>query len=377
MADPIIGPAAIYAWMAEAGTPGKLAGGGLLLAPDLAVTCAHVVRDHLGLGSATPDDPPCGKLLLRFPALDCEREAIVISRGWYAGGTDGGARRLRDLAILQLTSPIEDPGLSCIALASTAPPSGGRGRILGAGPGWQEHEQDIPVELAGATNAQGRWQLTDVRGHGFSTVAGFSGSPLFGESMTVIWGMVQQVGPPERRETLALGADRLHRALLHANIGLVDRVRLAGEAEAKAEAAMRSLIAAREAQWVAQDAKKERDLSELRALVASLAKDTVETSHGRAAEQALQGLAEGNAENAKALLREEIERDRTLGQAALRNAASKARQLGVLLQSVDFPRLACELPRGEPARTGRPGHVVATPKCGENHRKPECRQKDY
>jgi hypothetical protein len=339
MASTGVGPAGIYAWMTKADAPGKLAGSAFLLAPDIAVTCAHVVRDHLGLGKVTPDNPPSGELLLRFPALDCERKATVIPRGWYASRPEGGARKIRDLALLQLTSPIEDPELSCIALASTTPPGGRKGRILGAGPGWQEHEQDIPVELAGATNAQGRWQLTDLRNHGFSAVPGYSGSPLFGESMTVIWGMVQQVGSPEERVTLALGADRLHKALQDASIGLVDRVRLAGEAEAKAEAAMRNFISARESQWAEKEARRERELSELRLLVANLASEKSAPNHKIAAEQALQGLAEGNAEKAQAFLSEEIDRDRKRGQEAFQSAASKARQLGVLLQYPRTPEL--------------------------------------
>jgi hypothetical protein len=78
-----LGPAAIYAWLAKPGDPKALAGGAFLLAPDLAATCAHVVRDHLGLGATTPEQPPQGTVRLRFPTLDLEREATVLPGGWY------------------------------------------------------------------------------------------------------------------------------------------------------------------------------------------------------------------------------------------------------------------------------------------------------
>jgi subtilisin family serine protease len=213
-----LGPTAIYGYMSLPTSRSELAGGAFLLAPDLAVTCAHVVRDHLGLGSVTPDEAPHGVIKLRFPAIDCERDGNVIPGGWHADPQEGGARPLRDVALIHLAKPVNDPEVLVIPLAVTSPPPGGRGWIVGAGPGWQEHQQEIKVELGYAANARGRWQVTDQRGHGATVAPGFSGSPLFGESMTVIWGMVQQVGDPGERTTLVLGADRLHEALSAAEI---------------------------------------------------------------------------------------------------------------------------------------------------------------
>ena len=213
-----LGPAAIYGYMSLSTSQSELAGGAFLLAPDLVVTCAHVVRDHLGLGRVTPDEAPQGVIKLRFPAIDCERDGNVIPGGWHGDPKEGGARLLRDVALIHLTEPVNDPEVLIVPLAVTSPPPGGGAWIVGAGPGWQEHQQEIKVELGHAANARGRWQVTDLRGHGATVVPGFSGSPLFGESMTVIWGMVQQVGDPGERTTLVLGADRLHEALRVAEI---------------------------------------------------------------------------------------------------------------------------------------------------------------
>jgi tetratricopeptide (TPR) repeat protein len=214
-----LGPAAIYAWLAKKADATKLAGGAFLIAPDLAVTCAHVVREHLGC-DVTPEEAPRQPVKLRFPALDLERDADVVAGGWFHSPTEGGAEVLRDVAILRLTTPINDARLTCYPLATTKPRGGAHARICGAGPGWQRHGQQVPAELSMDPNFRGLWELTDRKGHGFQTEQGFSGAPLFDDSMTVVWGMVQQVGEPGTRVTLALGADRLQQALRSARLTL-------------------------------------------------------------------------------------------------------------------------------------------------------------
>jgi hypothetical protein len=213
-----LGPAAIYGYMLLPGVPNQLAGGAFLLEPDLVVTCAHVVRDHLGLGKTTPKRPPKQIIKLHFPALGTERNGNVLPGGWYADPEDGGGRLLRDVALIRLTKPLDDPELLIIPMAVTSPPAEGKGWIVGAGPGWQEYGQEIAVELGRAPNARGSWSATDLRGHGPTTVQGFSGSPLLGESMTVIWGMVQRVAAPGQRATLVLPSDRPHEVLKAAAI---------------------------------------------------------------------------------------------------------------------------------------------------------------
>jgi subtilisin family serine protease len=208
-----LGPASIYGYMLQSGLPNQLAGGAFLLAPDLAVTCAHVVRDHLGLGKVTPKKAPKEIIKLHFPALDAKRDGNVISGGWYADPEDGGARLLRDVALIRLTKPLEDPELLFIPMAVTSPPAEGKGWIVGAGPGWQDYGEEIPVALGRAPNARGAWSVTDLKAHGATAVPGFSGSPLLGESMTVIWGMVQRVAGPGQRTTLVLPSDRVHEVL--------------------------------------------------------------------------------------------------------------------------------------------------------------------
>ena len=98
-----LGPAAVYGYMLMPGFPDQLAGGAWLLAPDLAVTCAHVVRNHLGLGKVTPKRAPKEKIKLRFPAVDLERDGKVLPGGWHADPEQGGGRVLRDVALIRLS----------------------------------------------------------------------------------------------------------------------------------------------------------------------------------------------------------------------------------------------------------------------------------
>lgn len=211
-------PTAIYAWLAQHNDEKALAGGAFLLAPDIAVTCAHVVRDHLGLGVSNPPPGLDIPISLNFPALDIKRQAHVVPNGWIEVEVEGGADVLRDVALLRLTEPVKVDGFGCVPLATSPPPGGGLARIWGAGPGWQATGQEVEVKLGQCLNHTGRRQLTNRDGHGFTTKQGFSGSPLFDDHMTVIWGMVQQVAPQGERVTLALGADSLQEALRRAGL---------------------------------------------------------------------------------------------------------------------------------------------------------------
>ena len=70
--------------------------------------------------------------------------------GWHPDPKEGGARPLRDVALIKLTEPVPILMCSFSPLAVTSPPPGGHGWIVGAGPGWQEDQQEIRVELGQA-----------------------------------------------------------------------------------------------------------------------------------------------------------------------------------------------------------------------------------
>lgn len=105
-----LGPAAGYCWLglprSKPNSAVELAGAAFLLSSELAVTCAHVVRDHLGL-NASPAAAPDLPITLRFEALDIEVKALVAQEGWHPDGAGGPAVRLRDVAFLRLRTPVE------------------------------------------------------------------------------------------------------------------------------------------------------------------------------------------------------------------------------------------------------------------------------
>jgi hypothetical protein len=213
-----LGPAAVYGWLSlprpNPNLQKELAGAAFLLSSDLAVTCAHVVRDHLGL-EKTPADAPESLVALRFEALDAEISATVLPEGWYPDVPGGPAGQLRDIAFLYLSAPVDVDGLRYPALAPWVPRGGRSALVIGAEPGYQNMSQNVPVKLAEHTNIRGLWQLDATSSIGFAVVRGFSGAPLLDEAGTVVWGMVVEVDAKGRPVAFAVGADRLYEARRH------------------------------------------------------------------------------------------------------------------------------------------------------------------
>src|SRR5690349_20710952 len=94
------GTNALVAWLRAADDPVQTAGAAFLVGPEVAMTCAHVVREHLQLGRPTPRERPTGTLILRLHGLKgLEVEAEVAECGWFADETDG---EVEDVAVLRL-----------------------------------------------------------------------------------------------------------------------------------------------------------------------------------------------------------------------------------------------------------------------------------
>lgn len=208
-----LGPAAVYGWLSlprpEPNSAKELAGAAFLLSPEFAVTCTHVVRDHLGL-KATPATAPELPVALRFEAVDAEVQATVVAEGWYPDSAGGLAGRLRDVAFLRLSARVEAEGLRYPGLAPWVPRGGRPALVIGAEPGYQGMSQSVPVKLAQHPNNRGLWQLDAASSIGFAVVRGFSGAPLLDEAGTVVWGMVVEVDAKGRPIAFAVGADQLY-----------------------------------------------------------------------------------------------------------------------------------------------------------------------
>jgi hypothetical protein len=131
-----LGPNASVAWIQAKDQPEQLAGAAFLISADLAFTCAHVIRDHLGLGSPTPPDAPRAPVKLRFEALKREVEARV--EGWWP---DGVADGVDDVAVLKLHEPLI--GVRRAALAVASPRQQESVRAFGAAAGYQSVGQNV------------------------------------------------------------------------------------------------------------------------------------------------------------------------------------------------------------------------------------------
>src|SRR3954465_15553978 len=96
-----LGPNAAVAWLRP--PPGKqgIAGQAFLVSEQVALTCAHVVRDHLGL-TATPTERPTATVTLTFGPLRRDVPACVTECGWFP---DRSGQDLEDIAVLLLDEP--------------------------------------------------------------------------------------------------------------------------------------------------------------------------------------------------------------------------------------------------------------------------------
>ncbi|MCX5197447.1 trypsin-like peptidase domain-containing protein [Streptomyces sp. NBC_00249] len=161
--------------------PGPVGGVGFLVAPDLALTCAHVVADALGL-ARTHTLAPNGVLLLDRPLSGMPGRSEAEVAHWVPLREDGTG----DVAVLRLRRPV--PGVTPPAVASPASVWEHPVRVAGfpaAFPGGVWHAG----RLRGRT-AENWVQLSGADQQGVPVDKGFSGSPVWDEEEWAVVGMV-------------------------------------------------------------------------------------------------------------------------------------------------------------------------------------------
>ena len=201
------GPNATVAWLRVKGRPEQVAGAAFLVASDLAVTCAHVVREHLSLGTPTPPEPPNAEVTLRFEALGREISATVATAGWWP---DGAGAELDDIAVLHLDEPLAELDSAGLALSQPRPRE--QCYVYGAIGDYQGYGQTIYAQLAAQPHPRGWHQLNARPGEesGYFVKRGFSGSAVLDELGNTIWGMVVAVEmEPEKLVAFAVPAEDL------------------------------------------------------------------------------------------------------------------------------------------------------------------------
>jgi HEAT repeat protein len=176
-------------------TAGRVVGAGFLVTADRVATCAHVVRDALGLGRGEPV-PPRSTLQLDLPLLDGTPKTVGEFEWW-----DPDA----DLAVLSLR-PV--PGAAPVV--RTAGLENHPVTAFGFPAGFNDGM------YAGATvlgrQGAGRYHLQAKEAHGFRVQGGFSGGPVWDDTLNAVVGMVvssvEGAGADDLRSAFMVPLDR-------------------------------------------------------------------------------------------------------------------------------------------------------------------------
>ena len=325
------GPGGGVGWLRAHATEGGLAGCAFLIAPDLVLTCAHVIGAHLGLPNPAPAEAPRALVTIRFEAIQQELPGRVVPEGWFANSSPppGG---LADIAVIRLDAPFPADWV-VPAIATRLPTERRPALVHGAEAGYQSVGQQVACDLAGSHNARFLRQLDPPASpRGFVVGPGFSGSPVMDELGNVVWGMVVSAATTGGGVAYAIPADRLWAALRTAGLQF-------GPLAESAMARLRAAAAAAEAEARAtshadEAARLRSELADLRRMVTGLTREA-EARPGAVAEASLASLAAGDPAPATALLRQRLAERLDSADAARSEAADLARQLGALLRPRD------------------------------------------
>lgn len=192
-----------------AGRGGAVCGAGALVAPDLVVTCAHVVSDALGL--PRQEDVAAGAVV----TVDFPLAGAGAGAGLAAGPSDGTqataqprttpvtatvetwiptrADRTGDIAVLRLPAPL--PGAAPLPMAAPETVWEHGARAVGF-TGGEPGEVWFRGKFSGATS-EGWIQLSRADGQGAHVRRGFSGSPVWDNELGAAVGLVVAAQPEQ------------------------------------------------------------------------------------------------------------------------------------------------------------------------------------
>jgi hypothetical protein len=208
---------------------GGYAGLGYRIAPNLVITCAHVVAAALGTDPHDPT-PPTGQVLLDLPFAPGGEPAMQTFAALAPGGwlPFGEGSKATDLALLR----IEDAGAAALPLpgapADLDPAISLTGKPFTAYGGLKGHERFL-IPLEGRVRApvgNGRWQLS-ARDSDYTIEPGCSGAPAIDSRTGLVIGLIaQDEQDPSARAGFLIAADDLRTLLAIADIPRPDVVGL-------------------------------------------------------------------------------------------------------------------------------------------------------
>jgi hypothetical protein len=159
---------------------GTIVGTGFLITDRHIVTCAHVVEAALEM--SLPQQPQTA-VSLDLPQIASGHVLSAHSVCWQAKHVEGSG----DIAILELNSP-PPPGASPLSLLRAANLWGHSFRALGF-PALHDHGAWATGVLRDRV-ANGRIQIEDIKAPGYRIQPGFSGAPVWDETLQGVVGMV-------------------------------------------------------------------------------------------------------------------------------------------------------------------------------------------
>ena len=342
------------AWLRAGHDPEAIAGVAFLVSPHLALTCAHVVRDHLALGKPTPRQLPTATIRLRFEGLRMDLEARVAPSGWWPGGDDDD---VQDIAVLELLTPLTEIKLPALAVFPASEVL--ECEIYGTIGGYETIGQIVYAQMSAKPGWRG-WHQIDARAGRESSYfvrQGFSGAPVLDALGNTIWGMVATIETePGKLVAFAIAPEHLKvatGAVLQAAGARREQVeppREPGPLDALAREALATLLGE---DLESKEPSPER-IEELRSALRDLAERGRKPANERSIAAALEQLKRGERADAEAVFAGLIQQRRNEGKVAYSEAAEAARHLGAIAyldntsKAIEAYRTAAEL---DPADT--------------------------
>jgi Trypsin-like peptidase domain len=158
-------------------------GAGFLVSDRHLLTCAHVIADVLGLANNTLDIPN-GEIEFDLPLLEAGQRATARVIFWrpVSPGQIG-----EDIAVLQVELAEIPKEAQAIRLVAAVEPWGHQFRIFGF-----PEDSDNGVWASGVLREQqgsGWVQMEDINAQGYPIQHGFSGAPVWDETLNAVVGM--------------------------------------------------------------------------------------------------------------------------------------------------------------------------------------------
>ncbi|MGA5897927.1 trypsin-like peptidase domain-containing protein [Streptomyces venetus] len=192
--DPVAEDVLAAATVQVTGADGHIGGLGVLIAPTLVLTCAHVVLDALGLPTRREERPE-GPVRVRLVLREGEETEAVV-RDWVPVRANGSG----DVAVLSLSRPL--PEARPVVMVAPRDVWDHTAIVFGlprddTGGGWHT------ARLRGGTRT-GRLQMSPLDGQTDPVQPGFSGSAVWDDDLGAVVGIVASISSAHRGQSFCI-----------------------------------------------------------------------------------------------------------------------------------------------------------------------------